>query len=131
MKTKLILFFCLISLIGFSQNAIPKRYFDTKKVTTDTLINLTISDNYVWGLQGNWAGNDCDSAYVLIRTSIDGTNFVDYYNSDTTDITGATGSFIYEDYMTSGKIIQVKAVINDLTGGEGFYLNLWHNLKKP
>jgi hypothetical protein len=114
----------LLSAAALSQT--PKQYFGPKKITQDTTIDLAISSNYSWAIQGNWSGNDGTTSTVTIQQSVDGTNFFDYSGLTATTVTGATGKFMYEDGMVTGSKLRVNI---DIQIGKVFYLTLWYNLK--
>lgn len=129
---KLIFIFAIMAGMIFPASAqfnMPKQLVTADTVTADTGYVITLTADYVWGIEYSFAHKtDSTTAYYL-QYSIGGTYYVNHpdYSSGDTMTGSATGRKIYRgDYNPAYKY----RVYIDVDAGDTIISNLYYLLRK-
>lgn len=87
-------------------------------VGADTTIYVLMPLQYsaTWVAEVQWATVTGTGTYAIM-TSIDESVWEAYYGSPSASITGASGNYVYEDYMFSGKWLGFKITKGTISAG--------------
>jgi hypothetical protein len=124
---KLFIILLFIPLLGVGQNYVTKKFVVAHAATADTGYQFNVSENYTWQIVILWSSNNGTTGTVKIQQTVNGADWFDYANLESTTVTGTTGSVAYEDDRASGLKLRV---LFTAESGKTATFNMWYNLKR-